>query len=45
VSSNFNHALSSLLCTFGDAGLGLAVHGLVQSDLSGLVRSDLALHT
>ena len=45
VSSNFDRALSCLLCMFGDAGLGLALHGLVQSDLSGLVWSGLALHT
>jgi hypothetical protein len=43
VSSNFNRALSSLLCTFVDAGLGLALHGPVQSDLSRLVQSGLAL--
>jgi len=33
VSVNFSHAVFSLLSTFRDAGLGLAVHGLFQSDL------------
>jgi hypothetical protein len=32
---SFSHAVFSLLSTLGDAGLGLAVHGLFQSYLLG----------
>jgi len=33
VSFNYSHGLFSLLSTLFNAGLGLAPHGLVQSDL------------
>jgi hypothetical protein len=32
VFGNFSHAVFSLLCKFGNAGLGLVPHGPVQSD-------------
>jgi hypothetical protein len=40
VPANFSHAMFSPLFTLGDACLGLALHGLVQSDLvwCGLVQ-------